>query len=273
MVFIFLFILFFITAFYFFFIFPRITNRKAFSALDHMQFAHRGYHCADRLIPENSMAAFQSALSKGYGIELDIHLTRDHKLVVFHDNSLQRMCGRPGIIEKSSYEELKKFHLLNTSERIPLFSDVLHYVNGRVPLLIELKIPDNSLKICEVAYKELFHYKGSFLIQSFNTMGLYWFRKNAPHILRGQLSSDLTKTEAGESYICRFLVKHLLCNILGRPDFISYKMADLPAAGVFFCQKLFRIPIAVWTLRTPETLEEGRKWYNFQIFEKNFENY
>lgn len=262
-----------LTALYIFSIFPRLAKREEMAAFNHTLFAHRGYHCAEKLIPENSMPAFKAAVSHNYGIELDVHLTRDKKLVVFHDDTLERMCRVQGTVESYTYEELLKFHLLNTAEKIPLFSQVLEYVNGRVPLLIELKIPGQSHEICQAVQQALSIYKGPFLVQSFNTMGILWFRHNAPHILRGQLSSNLTADAAGETYILRFFVKHLLSNFLGRPDFISYKLKDLPVLGVTICQRLFRTPIAVWTLRTPKALEEGISAYNIQIFEKTGENY
>ncbi len=243
------------------------------AAFNHVMFAHRGYHCGEKLIPENSMAAFQAAVSHNYGIELDVHLTRDGKLAVFHDDTLERMCHIKGSVESYTYEELLRFHLLNTTEKIPLFSQVLEYVDGRVPILIELKIPGRSLEICPAVHQALSDYKGPFLVQSFNTMGIRWFRHNAPHILRGQLSSNLTAGTSKETYILRFFVKHLLSNFLGRPDFISYKLKDLPVLSVTICQKLLGIPVAVWTLRTPKALDEGISSYNMQIFEKSGENY
>lgn len=258
---------------YCFLLCPRFSRKKELFSFPQTQFAHRGYHCAEKQIPENSMAAFQRAIDFGYGIELDLHLTRDHKLVVFHDNTLSRMCHTTGTIEDSTYQELQKLLLLNTTEHIPLFLDVLSLVDGKVPLLIELKIPNKSLHICEEVCHTLCSYHGLFMIQSFNTMGLRWFKYNAPHILRGQLSSNLTNERLTEPLFYRFFVKHLLCNIFGRPDFISYKLSDLPSFSVFLCQKLFKIPVAVWTLHTDSEIKAGIKWYHFQIFENFQKNY
>ncbi|MEI3219101.1 MAG: glycerophosphodiester phosphodiesterase family protein [Lachnoclostridium sp.] len=84
----------------------------------HTRFAHRGYHCAERLIPENSIPAFQAALDRHYGIELDLHLCKDNQLVVFHDDNLKRICGVNGRIEEYTYDELQNFHLLDTTEKI-----------------------------------------------------------------------------------------------------------------------------------------------------------
>ena len=252
---------------------PRLSRRKDMTHYRHTMFAHRGYHCKEKGIPENSMMAFRAALANGYGIELDLHLTKDGELVVFHDDTLKRMCSRPDTIENLTSHELKSCHLLGTSETIPLFRDVLSLVDGKVPLLIELKIPTSSLQICEETLRQLQGYHGRYLIQSFNTMGIRWFRFHAPQILRGQLSSNLTADNQEEFWFFRFVVKHLLANFLGRPDFISYKLSDLPAANVWILKNLFHIPIAVWTLRTPKMLSRGKQHFDIQIFEKPCENY
>ena len=257
---------------YIFALAPRLDKRKETAHFRHTMFAHRGYHCQEKLIPENSIAAFKAAIAHGYGIELDIHLTKDGKLVVFHDDTLDRACHVSRTIETYTFEELQQFHLFNTSEKIPLFEHVLSIVNGRVPLLVELKIPTHSMKICEAAFDILKEYKGDFLVQSFNTMGIRWFKLHAPQFLRGQLSSDLVSDNSKENLLLRFFVKHLLCNFLGRPDFISYKLKDLPHFSVTLCQKIFQVPVAVWTLRTEKALEKGRIEYDMQIFEKKGAN-
>ncbi len=260
-------------ALYLYAVWPRTTRISDMMQYNHALFAHRGYHNKEKLIPENSMAAFRAAVAKGYGIELDIHITKDGKLAVFHDDTLERMCREPGSVEDYTMEELRRFHLLNTTERIPELREVLDYVDGRVPLLIELKIPGRSLAVCEASYEVLRGYKGRFLVQSFHTMGLYWYRKHAPETLRGQLSCNLTKSEEKEPYLLRFLIRFLLLNMLGRPDFISYKLKDLPNFSVSVCRSLSGTPAAVWTLRTEKALQQGQAEYNMCIFEKSGEDY
>lgn len=259
---------------FFFLLYPRTKNRqKLLKTYRGTCFAHRGYHCIEKGIPENSIPAFRMALSHGYGIELDVHLTRDNKLVVFHDDTLDRICHRSGIIENMTFPQLKSCQLSGTQEQIPLFEDVLSLVNGQVPLLIELKIPGRSTKICEQVHKTLRTYPGHYMIQSFNTMGLFWYRRHAPEVLRGQLSSRLTKDPLKELWLLRFLAENLLLNFLGRPDFISYKLKDLPKFSLSFSRFCFHIPTAVWTLRTPEALRKGKSSFDIQIFEKHGENY
>ena len=86
-------------------------------------FAHRGFHTGSRRVPENSLLAFDRAILHRYGIELDIHLTKDKKLIVFHDDTLNRMCERTGQVEKMTYSELHTCALLGSNERIPLLSE------------------------------------------------------------------------------------------------------------------------------------------------------
>lgn len=260
-------------ALYLFAIAPRTSRRSDTAKWRGVQFAHRGYHCIERGIPENSMAAFRAALSRGCGIELDVHITKDGQVAVFHDDTLKRACGADGSVESHTYEELQNYYLFHTSEKIPLLSDVLALTDGRVPLLIEFKIPGYSTEVCEKAWNILKHYKGNYMVQSFNTAGLFWFRRYAPCVLRGQLSCDLSAESMDKPRIVRFLVTHLFSNVLGRPDFISYRLRDLPAWNVSICRRLFKIPVAVWTLRTNRAVRQGISGYDMQIFEKENEDY
>lgn len=268
-----LFVIVLVVIIYFYAVWPRTSQKEQMQDFFHTLFAHRGYHCAALGIPENSMSAFRAAVEKGYGIELDVHLTRDGRLAVFHDDDLRRVCKSSESIEQLTYEELGRFHLLDTKEHIPLFTDVLSLVNGQVPLLIEMKIPGRSTEICRVLYETLRSYKGPYLVQSFNTMGIRWFKLHAPEVLRGQLSNNLTKKKSKEPYFLRFMIRFLLTDFLGRPDFISYKLSDLPSFSVSALRRMAHVPVAVWTLRTEGALEEGIRCYDMQIFEKQGENY
>ncbi len=255
------------TGLYLFCLYPESSRRDQMRAYNGTMFAHRGCHCMKKGVPENSLPAFRAAIKKGYGIELDVHLTKDYQVVVFHDDSLKRVCGLSKRPEKMTATELKKCLLLGTNERIPSLNEVLKLVNGQVPLLIELKLPGRSMELCEKTWQILKNYHGPYLIQSFNTLGLRWFFKNAPHVLRGQLASNLTKSDRKPHWLFRFLSKHLMLNFWGRPDFISYKLADLPTLNTSLVRSFFNTPFAVWTLKDKASLEEGIRNYNMQIFE------
>lgn len=253
-------------------IMPGMSRRQALAPFFRLNFAHRGLHDISRGIPENSMLSFREAVRHNFAIELDIHLTNDNKVVVFHDESLKRICHLDETVENSSYESLRQLYLSGTSERIPLLSEVLDYVDGRVPLLIELKLPSRDTRLCRYALELLENYKGPFLVQSFNSLGIRWFQKNAPQILRGQLSSALTRTNPENPFPARFCVEHLLTNIFCRPDFISYKLADADNLSIFLNRHLYRVPVAVWTLRDTQSYQKARKHYDMYIFESFFPN-
>ena len=210
-----------------------------------VQYAHRGLH--DGTHAENSLSAFRLAVENGYGIELDIRFTKDKQLVVFHDDTLLRMCGTDKRVDEFTYQELQSFRLLDTAETIPLFSDVLSLVAGQVPLLVELKSgPENEL-LCMHAYSLLKSYDGLFCIESFHPMIVRWFKKNAPEILRGQLSAPPKSFEGALSKPAAFLLSQLLLNFLARPQFIAYHKGRIPFC-VHLCQKLGAM-YAIWTLR------------------------
>jgi len=211
------------------------------------RFAHRGLHSKDKTVPENSLAAFRLAVENGYGIELDIRFTKDKQLVVFHDDTLLRMCGTDRRVDEFTYEELLAFRLLDSTEQIPLFSEVLSLVDGQVPLLVEIKTsPENAL-LCSHAYTILRQYHGPYCIESFHPMIVRWFKKNAPQILRGQLSAPPQAFEGTLSRVSAFLLSRLLTNFLARPHFIAYHKGKAPFP-VRLCQKLGAMR-AVWTLR------------------------
>ena len=114
-------IIIFFTSFYFYLIWPRLSHKQQIRPFLHTMFAHRGYHCIENGIPENSLSSFRAAISHGYGIELDVHLSTDGKLVVFHDDDLSRICGRPEAVEVLPSKELQRCRLQDTTETIPLF--------------------------------------------------------------------------------------------------------------------------------------------------------
>ncbi len=231
------------------------------------KFAHRGLWDMSKGIPENSMPAFRRAVENGYAIEFDVHLTSDNKLVVFHDSNLMRMCGVQGRIEDMSWEDISKLHLAGTFCRIPLFSEVLEVVDGKVPLLIELKLPSMDTKLCEFIYEQLKDYKGKYLIESFNPFALNWFKKNAPDILRGQLASKDSQSES-IPYILRLVSASLLVNLLSRPNFIAYNIQTKFGMGFRINKKVYHVPVFAWTVRSGEEYKKVLPEYDGVIFER-----
>lgn len=232
----------------------------------HRNLAHRGLHTKDKTIPENSLAAFKAAVDAGYGIELDLQFSKDEQIVVFHDDVIGRVCNGEGRVDSYTYEELQQFSLCGTEERIPLFSEVLKLVDGRVPLLVEFKNgPKNDL-LCEKTLPMLRAYKGDFCIESFSPFIVAWFKKNAPDIMRGQLSAPKEELESANLPKSQaFVLSHLLTNFLARPHFIAYHK-DKKYFAVKLADRLgaFR---AVWTVRPDDDIKKLESINDVMIFE------
>lgn len=247
---------------FFFLIAPARADARLRTLFSGCCFAHRGLHAKDKSVPENSLAAFRLAVESGYGIELDIRFTKDKQLVVFHDDTLLRMCGTDRRVDSFTYDELQDFRLLDSNERIPLFSEVLSLVDGRIPLLVELKSgPENTL-LCQHAYDMLQAYQGLYCIESFHPMIVAWFKKNAPQVLRGQLSAPIPAFQGSLSGFSAFLLSRLLTNVLARPHFIAYHKGKAPLS-VALCQALGAMR-AVWTLRDTDYTDTSA-----ELFETN----
>lgn len=257
-------ILLFIGASYLWLILPRPAGPDLAPVL--CDYAHRGLF-DNKEIPENSMAAFGRAVDKGIGIELDLHLTKDGRVVVFHDATLERMCGKKTPISALSWAQLKKERLLGTEYGIPLFEDVLRLVNGKVPLLIELKGEDGNDELCWKLAPILDAYGGEFCLESFNPLLLRWFVKHRPDMARGQLVTDLIKEGREGSKFLNFALSKLLLNFLSRPDFIACDGKYRKGLAFFLCRKVFRTPFFFWTVRKKQLLEHNQRRGDHSIFE------
>lgn len=244
-------------------IMPEMTKKPDTEVLKHWLYAHRGLHDNASDAPENSLKAFQKAVDAGFGMELDIQLTKDKVPVVFHDFTLKRICGVEGKVSDYTYEELQQFPLCKSAERIPRFEDVLKLVDGKEPLIVEFKIQFKDLSLCPIADGLLREYKGLYCIESFNPLCLYWYRRHHKEVVHGQLSDGFLR-EGNYSGILFFVLQNLLTNFLTKPDFIAYnhKYADVLSRRL--CRGLYRNMAAAWTIRSEEELKEARK--NFDVF-------
>lgn len=232
-----------------------------------VKYAHRGLHNEKRA--ENSMSAFLTAANVGYAIELDVRLSKDGRLVVFHDSTLDRVCGVEGKVSDFTASELSKFSLNGTGEGVPLFTDVLAAINGKVPLLVEIKedgmSTDTAAAVCEV----MKNYKGLYLIESFSPFALRVVKKRLPNAYRGILSFRYL----GERKFRKphFLVLQLLmANFYCRPHFIAYDHNHPRCISLKLIRAFFKVPILAWTVRSRE---EEVVAYNNGFDAVIFENY
>ena len=229
---------------------PGIYNRKLAAPFYGRNIAHRGLHSMDRQVPENSLPAFRAAADAGYGVELDLQMTKDGQIVVYHDDNLKRVCGVEGRIEDMSFGQLRELTLFESNERIPLFSEVLDIIAGRVPMIVELKNSERNRELCEATLELLQAYNGDYCVESFNPAIVAWFRFHAPDILRGQLSSVPQELRDHAGCIKAFLVGNLLTNFITRPHFVAYGLKKKPLA-VRLCERLGAMKVC-WTSLDPK---------------------
>lgn len=223
--------------------------------------AHRGLH--DELTPENSLSAFSRAVKAGFPIELDVRPIDDGSVVVFHDDGIKRMTNRDGYVCKLSKSDLAEIRLAGSDERIPYFSEVLELVDGRVPILIEIKNSgsNKSGELEQAVLDALRRYDGEYAVQSFNPYSMEFFKKNAPQIPRGQLSYVFGKKEF--SFFRRYMFNHLKVTKISSPDFISFACKDLPNKYVTRTD----LPVLAWTVRSNSDMEKVLPHCDNFIFE------
>lgn len=251
---------------YIFLIAPRMFGKPDRTPLYGVLYAHRGLFDNNTDAPENSLAAFQKAVEAGYGIELDVQLSKDNQLVVFHDASLKRMCGVDGNVWEYTLEELQQFKLADSTETIPTFKDVLATVDGKVPLIIEYKLDVPQTKVCELANEQLKKYNGTYCIECFHPLAVLWYKKNRPDVIRGQLCMEYWKEEKYKGKLMFLLLSYLVTNVATRPDFIAYQHSDASNLSRRICAKLGTLSVA-WTIKNQEQFEEAKKHFDLFIFD------
>ena len=228
------------------------TGQPGLEELRGWSYAHRGLH--EPGCPENSMAAFRAALEAGYGIELDVHLLRDGGLAVIHDHLLKRTTGAEGTVEDLTVSQLRDYRLEGTQEMIPTLQQVLELFDGKAPLIVELKAHGSSYgELCRRVCDVLKTYPGAYCVESFDPRCVYWLKKHAPHIIRGQLAENFLKTKGGAvPWLLRLCLSCQLFNFVTRPDFVAYKFADRKRLGNVLVRKLWRMQGVSWTLKNQQ---------------------
>lgn len=253
----------FLLCLYLFLIMPSCKEKIEIGELKKWHYAHRGFHDNHSDSVENSMLAFTCAKKHQYGIELDVQLTKDHQVIVFHDDDLERMCGIKKEVKDYTYDELLQLSLLQSNQKIPLFQDVLKEINGEVPLIIEIKMKTINELLCKKVDKQLRYYPGIYCIESFHPYVLYWYRKHNPMIVRGQLVCKLTNM----SLITKMIGESLVLNFFTRPDFIAYDHEEKDNLSRIICKKLFPAMSVGWTIKNKEDFIHCQQSFNAIIFE------
>ncbi len=238
-------------------IMPKMKKHEWTHEIKKYRYAHRGLFSRENKVPENSLLAFEKAIEKGFGFELDVHLTADGKLVVIHDSSLKRTAGVDIDVSKSTYEEISAYRLEGTDEKVPLFDEVLSLNGGKVPMIVELKADNNTKELVAEVVKALRAYSGIYCTESFAPDIVYALKKEAPEIMRGQLACDIRKGNKKFSVIGGFILKNLVTNFLTKPDFIAYAYNDRDSFSFSLCRKLFKPTEVSWTIKNAEAMKKA----------------
>lgn len=246
---------------------PQLGRRPGFQQFKAFDYAHRGLHDLEKGVPENSMKAFRLAEQAGFGMELDLQLTKDKQVVVHHDPHLKRSCGSDRVIAGMTYEELRGYRLFGTEEPVPLFRDVLAVLKGSTPLIIELKGYNDPEELCELTMKELSGYRGLYCVESFDPRIVRWFRKNRPDIVRGQLMGRFRKGDDGLSGFEAFCGRNLLTNWYTRPHFEAYHLLTRDIPAMWAAKILFGMQEVSWTIRSQEEYDRAKALDSLVIFE------
>ena len=240
---------------------------EAWERLFEPAIAHRGLWSFDGA-PENSAAAFQAACAAGYGIELDVQLTADGEAVVFHDATLERMCGVEGRLRDHTAAELGAMRLNGTDETIPTLADVLTLVGHRAMVLIEVKTPAGEVGELEKRVSEvLLDHNGPTAVIGFNPYSHAWFADHHPQILRGLDSYAYRDTNAQKMAPEQRRAYAALEQVdLARPDFLALGLDMLPSARADLLRSK-GMPVICWTARSPADWDRVKAHCDNLIFE------
>lgn len=237
-------------------------------------YAHRGLFGKDQRPPENSLPAFAAAAQNGYGIELDVQFTSDHRLVVFHDDTLDRMTPAKGFVHDMDWAHFSALPLAGSEEHPPLFADMLRTVAGAnpaTPLIVEIKSRREYSQtyleeLCRATLAELKTYPGPYCLESFDPRVVGIVRRQAPEVLRGQLADSYQSYRStGVKAVPAFAFSHCLGNVLGRPDFIAW-CPDERNWAVRLCAALGAMMV-MWTALPEHDTERLEKDYDGVIFQ------
>lgn len=226
--------------------------------------AHKGLF--NRNHPENSLSAFDEAIKAGYPIAIELRMISDETIVVFGDDCLSRMTGNDGYLKFLKKSDLEILHLAGTKEKIPTFEEVLAFIDGKVPLLIEIKNDGKVGNLEKKVIEILKNYTGKFAVESSNPYVLEYFYNYAPEIIRGQISGYFKNERI--PFLKKFTLKRMKFNdSISHPDFIAYEAEHLPNR---FVKKYKSLPLLAYTVKSQSDYLKVVKYCDNVIFE-NFE--
>ena len=237
-----------------------------------MQFpiAHRGLHDISLGVIENTISAAQRAIDHGFAIECDVQSSADGIVMVFHDDTLDRLTGRSGKINQLNCAQLELTELLNSKDTIPTFVTFLEKVNGRVPIICEIKSEfDGNLELAEKTAQAVRNYRGPLAIKSFDPLVVAAISKLIPERPCGFIGES-TYDDPEWDFLSSSQKKSMACLThldQTRPDFLSWYINDLDQGPPQLARKLLGLPLMTWTIRTNENLQKAREYADQIVFE------
>lgn len=224
--------------------------------------AHRGLF-DNKDIPENSVPAFLRAAEYDFGIETDVQASKDGVLVIFHDDTVDRMTGRHGKVCDFTFEELRQMRLINTDCVIPTFDEFLEAANG-VNLVVEIKTHKNIGPLEREVYEKLKKYSGNYCVESFDPFVIRWFKLNTPEVIRGQLSCSFKGSTLGR--FKEYLLRNLKFSKWNGSQFIAYDADTVKKCRAV--KKYFKkMPVLCWTVKSQQQLDELAPYCDNVIFD------
>ena len=202
--------------------------------------AHRGYHDMNKERWENTLPAFEAAAQKGFAIECDVRLSSDGQPIIFHDSELARLAGCEGYCWQKTGAEMNALKIGGTKDHAPTLREMLDLVDGRVPLVIELKgIPGYDQGLVAAVGAALRNYHGPAAIMSFDHWLIRDFAEHAPGIPAG-LTAWGDRQQEIEAHFA--MLAHGI-------DFVSYSVTHLPNPFISFVREKLAMPVITWTVR------------------------
>jgi glycerophosphoryl diester phosphodiesterase len=224
--------------------------------------AHRGLHGEGR--PENSLPAFAAAAAGGYGVELDVFLSRDEVPVVAHDASLQRVAGLDRRIGQLTAAELREVRLADGDAHVPTLAEALEVLRD-VPVMVELKQNrPRAGRLEERTAEVLDRHDGPYCVASFNPSSVRWFLDNRPEVVR-----VLTATAHSDGWLPAAIGRRLASLkdlVKVRPHGVSYDLKSLPHPATDAWRAAGGV-LVTWTAVGPEGVARGRTVADNIIFE------
>ncbi|MGL4728154.1 MAG: glycerophosphodiester phosphodiesterase family protein [Bosea sp. (in: a-proteobacteria)] len=246
------------------------TNKLHPSWLTARPIAHRGLHDRARGLIENSMGAAEAAVSHRFAIECDVQLTADGEAMVFHDFTLERLTAASGRVDALTAQVLAGVAMKDTADRIPTLSAFLARIAGRVPVVVEIKSRfDGDLRLTRRTAEVVRDFAGPVSLKSFDPAIVASLRTLTPDHPRGIVAMndynypDYAHLDAS--------ARHAMANLLhfneSQPDFISWRVRDLPSAAPYLTRSALGLPLMTWTVRSADDRAKASAHADQMVFE------